>query len=363
MRTFIVFCIPPIVGAFIGFITNVIAIKMLFRPLNEIRIFGIRLPFTPGILPRQRHKLADSIGAMVERELLTPDLLRQRFSLEDVQKKLKDSISRFTEHIIERPLNEFFGDKVDADITGLLSSFGSSVTESPAFLSVTDLLKKRICTMAEEQYQAVAGTIIGTLHQNNIHRELEIHGRYFLSGVILQLNVFQRFFISAAQYDRTLSEQMPEIIDSLIDHIWEILREENTKKRVLEYFEIILNRYLKLEKAADGFLSSLKDEFIKCNGEEPLKNLLSISYMQKEKIDGMLCSRLLRLADEEIENLLKTINVRTMVSQRIDELDMIRVEKIILDVMANQLKWIDVFGAILGFFIGVIQVLINLIMR
>jgi uncharacterized membrane protein YheB (UPF0754 family) len=44
-------------------------------------------------------------------------------------------------------------------------------------------------------------------------------------------------------------------------------------------------------------------------------------------------------------------------------MDMIRVEGIILDVMANQLKWIDVFGAILGFLIGVFQALFSWIMR
>ncbi|MDR0302848.1 MAG: DUF445 family protein, partial [Treponema sp.] len=50
--------VPPIAGAIIGFVTNVVAIRMLFRPLKEIRFLGARLPFTPGILPKQRQKLA-----------------------------------------------------------------------------------------------------------------------------------------------------------------------------------------------------------------------------------------------------------------------------------------------------------------
>ena len=49
MNTIVLFVVPPIAGAIIAYITNVIAIKMLFRPLNEIRVFGIRVPFTPGI--------------------------------------------------------------------------------------------------------------------------------------------------------------------------------------------------------------------------------------------------------------------------------------------------------------------------
>jgi uncharacterized membrane protein YheB (UPF0754 family) len=52
-----------------------------------------------------------------------------------------------------------------------------------------------------------------------------------------------------------------------------------------------------------------------------------------------------------------------MVRNRINRMDMLRVEKIILDVMANQLKWIDVFGAILGFLIGLFQALFGWLMR
>ena len=52
MKNLLLFCVPPLVGALIGFITNVLAIKMLFRPLRPHYLFGLRIPFTPGILPR-----------------------------------------------------------------------------------------------------------------------------------------------------------------------------------------------------------------------------------------------------------------------------------------------------------------------
>jgi uncharacterized membrane protein YheB (UPF0754 family) len=52
-----------------------------------------------------------------------------------------------------------------------------------------------------------------------------------------------------------------------------------------------------------------------------------------------------------------------MVAERIDSLEMIRVERIILDVMANQLKWIDIFGAVLGFAIGLSQSLLSWLLR
>jgi len=229
------FFIPPAVGAVIGFITNAIAIKMLFRPLNPIRIFGIRLPFTPGILPRQRKKLALSIGAMVERELLTAEVLRNRLANIDV------------------------------------TSFQGIVTEF--------------------------------LRRDDIRKEFESKGRILMRNIFSKMNVFQRFFVSAGQYDQTIEEKMPEIIDELISSVENLLREDRIKAKILS------------------------------------------------------------AVDNQIENILASIDIKTLVSDRIDSLDMERVEKIILDVMADQFKWINVFGGLLGFLIGLFQSTFTLFFR
>ena len=52
----------PLIGAVIGYVTNWIAVKMLFRPRKEIRVFGKRLPFTPGVIPRGQGRLARAVG-------------------------------------------------------------------------------------------------------------------------------------------------------------------------------------------------------------------------------------------------------------------------------------------------------------
>ncbi len=67
------FVIFPAVGAVIGAVTNEIAIKMLFRPYEEKRIFGIKVPFTPGVIPAQRHIIAKNIADTFEKNLLSGD--------------------------------------------------------------------------------------------------------------------------------------------------------------------------------------------------------------------------------------------------------------------------------------------------
>ena len=72
--------IPIIVGAIIGYFTNWLAIKMLFRPHYEKRIFGYKLPFTPGLIPKERYRIAKSIGETVGVYLLSPDTIIEELS-------------------------------------------------------------------------------------------------------------------------------------------------------------------------------------------------------------------------------------------------------------------------------------------
>jgi uncharacterized membrane protein YheB (UPF0754 family) len=67
---------PPIVGAIIGYFTNDIAIKMLFRPYQAIYVGGRLLPFTPGLIPRNQERLAKRISDTIMGSLLTPEELQ-----------------------------------------------------------------------------------------------------------------------------------------------------------------------------------------------------------------------------------------------------------------------------------------------
>ena len=66
-----IFILFPIVGAAIGALTNQIAIKMLFRPYRPIKIGGWTLPMTPGVIPRNRERIAANIAHTFESKLLS----------------------------------------------------------------------------------------------------------------------------------------------------------------------------------------------------------------------------------------------------------------------------------------------------
>ncbi|MDR0554579.1 MAG: DUF445 family protein [Treponema sp.] len=437
---------PPLIGALIGYVTNALAIKMLFRPLREARIFGIRLPFTPGILPRQRRKLADSIGAMVERELLTAEMLQERIRREDARQAAKNAVARYRARFLNTPLKslapprdvlerasfsrllyslldtaltaiieeirnpgkdalgsrslrEIIGDDAAAQLNASLEGVIRSGLESSA-----SRFSEYLVPLVEEVLPEITAGFISFLKKPEIHGKLEIQGRIFLDNAIFKLNSLQRFFITAGQYNRTLHDKMPEIIDDLIRQLEELLAGADVRSRISAFlggaaehflaseravgvcitisqnalnsrmdtpleelarmwdgqaFRRIILRNLENGEASDAplgrFLSRIPDAFLLEYGERSLGELLTISEERQEKIDRFISEKILAAAGQEIPAVLEAIDVRALVSDRINALDMPRVERIVLDVMASQFKWINLFGGVLGALIGVFQ--------
>ncbi len=67
---------PPILGGLIGYYTNDIAIKMLFRPYKSVYIWGRKVPFTPGLIPSNQERLGQNIANAIMKSLLTPEELQ-----------------------------------------------------------------------------------------------------------------------------------------------------------------------------------------------------------------------------------------------------------------------------------------------
>jgi len=68
----------PVIAALIGWVTNYLAVKMLFHPKLPIRLMGISIQ---GVFPKRQGQLARKLGELVDQEL---------FSVEEVSKKIKE---------------------------------------------------------------------------------------------------------------------------------------------------------------------------------------------------------------------------------------------------------------------------------
>lgn len=95
------FVLPPVVGASIGWGTNWLALKMLFRPVEPIRIG----PWTiQGVIPRRQDALAANLGAMVERELVSHHDLARALTNPELLESLKPLVLAESKRFAEERL-------------------------------------------------------------------------------------------------------------------------------------------------------------------------------------------------------------------------------------------------------------------
>jgi uncharacterized membrane protein YheB (UPF0754 family) len=79
------------IGGFIGWVTNKIAIKMLFRPIKPIRLGFMTLQ---GVLPKRKTQIARSIGETVEAQFVNKEELLQSLLDEQTKQSILSSIQR-----------------------------------------------------------------------------------------------------------------------------------------------------------------------------------------------------------------------------------------------------------------------------
>ena len=72
MNSLVVVLLLALVGGVIGWVTNILAIKLMFRPINPIKIPIINFEIV-GLIPKRKNEIAKNIGEVVAKELLSID--------------------------------------------------------------------------------------------------------------------------------------------------------------------------------------------------------------------------------------------------------------------------------------------------
>ncbi|MBC2595144.1 DUF445 family protein [Ruficoccus amylovorans] len=81
----------PFVTAFIGWLTNWVAIQMLFRPRRKVRVFFLKWQ---GLIPRRQADVADTVAEVIEREVLSQHTIRTELERLDVTGRLDAFVRR-----------------------------------------------------------------------------------------------------------------------------------------------------------------------------------------------------------------------------------------------------------------------------
>lgn len=204
------FLIPVVVGAIIGYFTNWLAIKMLFRPHYEKRFMGIVMPFTPGLIPKEKARISHSIGVAVGQHLLSPETIAEVLSSEETNRQMKlwlegtisrlkdsgKSIKESLENISMDGYNDFA-----LMIKGALNNLIFTQIKGRKFKNaILDFIENKL--NQDEMYDEIKEKIKILIYQFSESDEV---------GKLLESTI-EKEFTKLSNDERTLGDMLPEAI-------------------------------------------------------------------------------------------------------------------------------------------------------
>ena len=290
--------IRPLIGATIGYVTNWIAVKMMFRPLHPIKIGNFTLPFTPGIIPKNQHKLAEVIGNTISNTLLTSDDFKTVLLSNDIKEYITLSIKNYMSSL----------EKQNSSIKDITCNY----INDDNYSSIMNALETSI---SNSIYNCVLDSKLGTLITNQI----ELAAKEKLKGSILGI----------LGGNAIISSFIPSINERLDEYI-----QNNGKTLIQEMVKKELNKYS---------LIAISD----------------ISILEKEfDINTIVINIYEKIVENHILGLLQTINISQMVTKKINSMDVLELEKLLLQIMKKELNALVNLGALIGFILGFFNLLV-----
>lgn len=290
----------PIIGAIIGYVTNWIAVKMLFRPRKEIRVFGKRLPFTPGVIPRGQSRLARAVGNVVETQLLTPEYMGEKLLSKDSEKEFKSHVQSWidSQKESETTLRESVLNVVEEQ---KFTDFISSTEED-----LTDFLTEKIIAMEP-----------GKLIVDKVMQEAQSKLADSMFGMMIGGSFLEK-----------IGGQVQEGIDTYIA--------ENARD------------YIEKEVVAES--EKLQ--------EKPMSETAALLEKKGIYDSEFLWGLYKSIIQEKLPQLLASLKLSAVVEERINAMKVEEVEELVLSIMNKELGAIVNLGALIGLILGLVNVFI-----
>ena len=299
---------PPILGGVIALSTNWIAIKMLFRPLKEKRIFVVRLPFTPGLIPKERGRLARKLGDAISKHLLTPDIIADKLANPETWPLPDCTVGEALESWgIEDPV-AYMGTIISLPTKKAVDMFLPKLIEGlftmpERFPTLDDKLSALTAKVAEKSINPFAGLFV---------KHEKIYG-----------NIKEALFSYLSEQEN--QEAMQEAIYNAIDNL--ISPHDDNGRQICQR---ICDFHIK-EGAQILFT------------KEPYASIIR------------------RVLEVAATYLATHMPISDMIEQKMSNIDVAETEKILLSVVGRELKLIIWLGGLFGFIIGLMSLIMQMI--
>lgn len=372
MQAVLVVIFMIVIGAIIGGVTNVIAIRMLFHPYKAHYIFNMRIPFTPGLIPKRRDEIATKIGQVIEEHLITETLIHNKLN----ETKTKETINELVKEQIAKLKSDqatirYFAEKFDVKIDYLVNE------------KLEDTISQKLLAFYNEQRNEEVIKLLPKETKRMIDKKVEPLGdllceraRVYLSSdkgardIYDMLDTFfnekgkivgllQMFMTKESIADRIQHElirltnhpKAKRIVNQVIDNEYETLKRQSLKKiideaqfsKLSDSVTLLITSYLNLNEKIDKPLNQLSPRLM-----QYLETTLS------DKVTQLIISQ----ASKHLSTIMQKINLRKLVEDQINTFDLDYIEKLIIEIANKELKLITLLGFILGGMIGLFQGLI-----
>jgi len=278
----------PLISALIGYITNWVAIHMLFRPYEEKRIWGRRVPFTPGLIPKRRGELAGSIGRSVSRYLLTGEAVSARLKKDDFRHQVEQLVDGLAGRWLQRDLpsvnalvpqkfkpewgrwlmdakarldrwletllaNPQFGDLIEQQTQAQLNKWLDAPLETLLPKDVLDELPERLGTVLQR-----------LIESENLHQHIEQFFSQRLAGVVEEDKCLSDLLPLCLK--EVAFEKLEDAVPLILDHFVKILEDDRIRKHLkIHLFDLLddtLNKQFREESVWDQFKFGLMESFV-----------------------------------------------------------------------------------------------------
>ncbi|ASB60264.1 membrane protein [Bacillus sp. A053] len=361
-----------VIGAAIGAVTNHLAIQMLFRPYKAYYLFGKRVPFTPGLIPRRRDELAKQMGLVVVNHLLTPEGIKKRLVSDAAKTKAlqvgeqliqKLSLSEVT---VKEALEKAGVKRPDEAADAWISSWTDDKLHELFRRYGNQSLKELVPLEAQEKLEEKIPMISEYILSRSVRYFESDEGKIRLGNMIDDFlkergmlgSMVQMFLGNSSLADRVL----PELL--------KFLRNEETNKLLSD---LLKNEWGKLREYtfneadekwnARALIFSLKRSVLQAFSTAPFFDntigTLTVRY-ESELTQHMLpalLDKLLEGVSANLENVFKRLRLEEIVKEQVDQFPVERLEEMVLSISKKEFKMITYLGGLLGGMIGAVQAL------
>lgn len=285
----------PLVGALIGLLTNGLAIKMLFRPFKPIFIGKFRIPFTPGLIPKERKRISQAVGQVIGRSLLDSDTLKNALCSPNMEAAFREKAGQYVKRLEESPENmeEYLG--------------------RTHFLEAAESLKeKAMATFPDYAAHKLSSDDMG-------HRIIDM----VMTDIVENLSPMVKMVAKPAL--EASRDSLGNTINTWI--------EEKMPALVSEY----------LEKTYQGLM------------ERPVEEAGAYLRRHLQEIEDYMWRLYQELMEKKAAELVSVLDIPTIIEEKIAVFDMEELERLILEISRKELNSLVWLGGILGMLIGFIN--------